>query len=66
MRRPEVRKHLLDVWQACELLAQFSAGKTLADYQGGALLRSGIERQFEIAGEAANQALMCSRQQTER
>jgi uncharacterized protein with HEPN domain len=57
MRRPEVRKYLFDIWQACELLAQFSAGKSLSDYQGDALLRSGIERQFEIVGEALNQAI---------
>jgi len=54
MRPPEVKKYLFDVWQACELLAQFAAGKTLIDYQGDALLRSGIERQFEIVGEALN------------
>jgi len=57
MRPPEVKKYLFDVWQACELLTQFAAGKTLIDYQGDALLRSGIERQFEIVGEALNQAI---------
>jgi len=34
MRPPEVRKYLFDIWQACELLAQFTTGKTLNDYQG--------------------------------
>jgi len=50
MRLPEVRKYLFDICQACELLTEFSRGKTLDDYQGDALLRSAIERQFEIVG----------------
>jgi uncharacterized protein with HEPN domain len=60
MKPPEIRKYLFDIWQACELLAQFSTGKTLDDYQGDALLRCAIERQFEVAatleGRQANLA----------
>jgi len=57
MKPPEIRKYLFDMSQACELLAQFSCGKTLNDYSSDALLRSAIERQFEIVGEALSQAI---------
>lgn len=53
----EVRKYLFDIKQAGDLLAGFTAGKTFADYCADPLLRSGVERQFEIIGEALSQAL---------
>jgi uncharacterized protein with HEPN domain len=56
MRR-EIRKYLFDIDQACRLLEQFTAGKDLTDYLADAMLRSAVERQFEIIGEALNQAL---------
>ena len=34
------------------MILEFAAEKTFEDYSGDALLRSGIERQFEIIGEA--------------
>ena len=52
--RPDRRKYLWDALTAADLLFQFSAGKTFADYTADALLRSGVERQFEIVGEALN------------
>lgn len=57
MKPLDVRKYLFDILQACRLLEQFTGGKTFADYSADALLRSGVERQFAIAGEALNQAL---------
>ena len=55
--RPDVRKYLYDIQKACELIGRFISGKTFVDYSTDALLKSGVERQFEIIGEALSQAL---------
>jgi uncharacterized protein with HEPN domain len=57
MLQRDVRKYLFDILQACDLLAQFSAGKKFDDYTSDALLRSAVERQFEVVGEALKQGL---------
>jgi len=39
MARHDLRKYLFDIIQASQLLEQFTAGKTLADYERDPLLR---------------------------
>jgi uncharacterized protein with HEPN domain len=51
----EVRKLLFDVQQACQLIGEFTADRTLREYRTNAMLRSAVERQFEVAGEAMSQ-----------
>jgi len=48
----EIKKHIEDIRKAAELIQVFATGKSLTDYRADALLKSGIERQFEIIGEA--------------
>jgi uncharacterized protein with HEPN domain len=51
------RAWLADIVTACNLLVEFTRRKTFADYGGDALLRSAVERQFEVVGEALRVAL---------
>jgi uncharacterized protein with HEPN domain len=50
----DARKLLWDAQQAAERIARFTAGKRFADYETDEFLRSAVERQFEIIGEALN------------
>jgi uncharacterized protein with HEPN domain len=53
--RIESKKNLYDIAHAAELALGFVAGKSFADYQSDPMLRSAVERQLEIAGEALAQ-----------
>lgn len=53
MRR-DPRAYLWDARQAAERVVEFVAGRTWHDYETDVLLRSAVERQFEIVGEALN------------
>ena len=53
--RLESKKYLFDIKQASDLLADFTRGKSFADFQVDPMLRSAVERQFEIIGEALAQ-----------
>jgi uncharacterized protein with HEPN domain len=46
------RTYLFDIQTACGRLRRFIEGKHFEDYRGDDFLRSAVERQFEIIGEA--------------
>lgn len=45
-------KYLWDARRAAERIARFTAGRSCEDYRADEMLRSAVERQFEIVGEA--------------
>jgi uncharacterized protein with HEPN domain len=51
----ETRKYLYDIQQAAMLIARFADGRTFDEYLADVMLRSAVERQFEIIGEAMTQ-----------
>lgn len=50
--RLEARKYVADIQIAAERIARFTAGKRFEQYLADELLRSAVERQFGIVGEA--------------
>jgi len=46
------RKYLFDIQRAADRITRFCIGKEFQQYQPVELLRSAVERQFEIIGEA--------------
>ena len=50
--RPEAKAHLETIRTAAESIQQFVGNRTFEDYATDDLLRSAVERQFEIIGEA--------------
>ena len=53
----EAKKHLFDLVEACKRIEEFTNSKTLDQYRTDPLLRSAVERQFQIAGEALQKLL---------
>jgi uncharacterized protein with HEPN domain len=49
------KAYLWDAKTAADAIADFVAGRTFEQYKSDLLLRSAVERQFEIVGEALNQ-----------
>jgi uncharacterized protein with HEPN domain len=48
------QKWLLDAVNACRVISGFTRERSFTDYDGDLMLRSAVERQFEIVGEALN------------
>ncbi|MCF7669694.1 MAG: DUF86 domain-containing protein [Verrucomicrobia bacterium] len=46
------RKHLTDALYACEAIVDFTQNINIEEYKQSLMLRSAVERQFEILGEA--------------
>lgn len=57
MRRHDPRTSLGDVLRAGAEIERFLAGRSLDEYEVDSMLRSAVERQFEIVGEALARAL---------
>ncbi|HNY38737.1 MAG TPA: DUF86 domain-containing protein [Bryobacteraceae bacterium] len=55
--RPEIAKLLHDARSACAAVEAFTHGKDYTAYAADVLLRSAVERQFEIVGEALGRAV---------
>jgi uncharacterized protein with HEPN domain len=50
--RRDPKSLLWDAREAAEVIAAATTGKTFDDFDGDIVLRSAVERQFEIIGEA--------------
>lgn len=53
LRDPQ--KYLYDMLSSCEFLLEFTRGKTVDDYISDRALRSALERELQIIGEAMMQ-----------
>lgn len=53
---PKLRVYLRDILSSCEAIAEYVDGKSLEDYLTSRMLRSAVERELILIGEAVNQA----------
>ena len=49
------KAYLWDAHEAIDAVLEFTSGRNLEDFQQDVMLRSAVERQLEIVGEALNQ-----------
>ena len=63
---PDAAKFIWDAISAAEHVARFASGKSFDDFLGDDLLRSAIERKFEILGEALSQLRKCAPEVADR
>ena len=54
--KTSLKKRLLDALNACQAIQSFVANRTFAEYEQNQMLRSAVERQFEIMGESLSHA----------
>ena len=64
--RLESKKYLFDIKQAAGLLADFTRSKSFEDFREDPMLRSAVERQFEVIGEALSQLAKVDHETAER
>lgn len=57
MRTRDPRVFLFDALSAAEAVTRFIGGCSPEQYQSDEILRSAVERQFEVLGEALNRAV---------
>jgi uncharacterized protein with HEPN domain len=60
----KILKYLFDIKKSCDLIINFTEEKSFNDYDNNKMLSSAVERQFEIIGEALNQAIKLEPQLT--
>ena len=53
--QPDPAALLWDARRAAQLILDFVAGRSWQDYRADAMLRSAVERQFELIGESLSQ-----------
>ncbi len=55
MSQHEPEKYLYDIEESAGNIQKFVSGKSFEDYKSNIMLKSAVERQFEIIGEAMKQ-----------